>query len=118
MAKYKPKIEVQKKKGADVVDVEALDEMVDEEFFKPVDELKEIAKIITRGAEAVEQKFATPPVDVQFAASLVKTGSLWQLILVTLKDNVVVNTDVSEGDVKAIVLQKALYALHAFTEPR
>jgi len=102
MGKYKPKIEVQKKKGDEVVDMEALDNMVDEEFFKPVDE-----PLVP--VDSIQ--------DVKFAASLIKTGSLWQLILVTLKDNVVVKTDVSEGDVKAIVLQKALYALHAFTEP-
>jgi len=101
--KYKPKIEVQKKKEEGVVDVEALDELVDEAFFKPVDEA-----VLAR---------VKPILDVEFAASLTKTGSLWQLILITLKDNVVVNTDVSEGDVKAIVLQKAMHALHNFTEP-
>lgn len=116
--KYKPKIEVKKKKGDEgVVDVEALDAMVDEEFFKPTTELEEIAKIITERDAAVEQKFAAPPIDVEFAASLTKTGSLWRLILITLKDNTIVRTEVSEGDIKAIVLQKALHALHNFTEP-
>jgi len=111
MGKYKPKIEVQKKKGdEDVVDMEALDNMVDEEFFKPTQDIVDVAKEVLLRPYTLE--------NVEFAASLRKKGSLWQLILVTLKDNVVVNTDVSEGDVKAIVLQKAMHALHNFTEPR
>ena len=115
--KYKPKITVKVKTGdkevevghldmgEDVVDMDALDNLVDEEFFKPTQEL------VDRVAAEVE------PVDVKFAATLRKKGSLWQLILITLKDNVIVNTEVSEGDVKAIVLQKALHALHNVTEP-
>jgi len=108
--KYKPEITVKLKKGEEeaVVDMDALDAMVDEEFFKPVD--KGLLGPLPPAPDVIA--------NVEFAASLTKTGSLWQLILMTLKDNVVVKTDVSEGDVKAIVLQKALYALHNFTEPR
>ncbi len=84
-----------------VVDMKALDKMVDKEFYEPVADLPE-----------------EPMIESIRSVYLVKKGVNWHLMTVYIENDKVVKVDESNGNTKQSVLDNAFRFLHNDSQAR